>query len=168
MQVKSTFISMFAPDSNSQPYHSFCSPSLTLSLFSDTHPSNPQDYHSNHHDYPSSYLNYPSNNLATTLCRTLIHFFFYPSPTPLSHTPSFCFSQFSLLLSNFSVFTLSLLSLSIATLVHSSFLSSFISSFFLNLTLFLSVFSLFTLFLLSLSIATLVHTSFLSSSFLNF
>ena len=64
---------------------------------------------------------------------------FYPSPTPLSHIPSLYFSPFSLLLSNFSLFTLSLLSLSIA-LVHSSFLSSF----------------------------TLVHSSFLSSSFLNF
>src|SRR4029434_2671233 len=31
--------------------------------------------------------------------------FFYPSPTPLSHTPSLYFSPFSLLLSNFSLFT---------------------------------------------------------------
>src|SRR4029434_43622 len=43
----------------------------------------------------------------------------------LSHTPSLCFSPLPLLLSIFSLFTLSLLSLSIATLVHSSFLSSF-------------------------------------------
>src|SRR4029434_9106775 len=42
-----------------------------------------------------------------------------PSHSTFSHTPSLCFTPFSLLLSIFSLFTLSL---SRATLVHSSFL----------------------------------------------
>src|SRR4029434_1849221 len=48
--------------------------------------------------------------------------FFYPSPTPLSYTPSLYFSKKNVLLLHFSLFTLSLLSLSIATLL--SFLLS--------------------------------------------
>src|SRR4029434_1952525 len=68
---------------------------------------------------PSSFHSFPLSVEPPSTC------FFYPSPTPLSHTPSLCFSPFSLLLSHFSLFTLSLLSLSIATLVHSSFLSYF-------------------------------------------
>src|SRR4029434_7824793 len=45
-----------------------------------------------------------------SLCRTSIHLF-YSSSTPLSHTPSLCFNPFSLLLSIFSLFTLSLQSI---------------------------------------------------------
>ena len=59
-----------------------------------------------------------------------LHLSLYLSQSTFSHTPSLCFNPFSLLLSIFSLFTLSLLSLSIATLVHSSFLSSLTLLFF--------------------------------------
>src|SRR4029434_10229928 len=56
-----------------------------------------------------------------------LHLSLYPSHSTFSQTPSLCFTPFSLLLSIFSLFTLSLLSCR-ATLVHSPFFSSLCSS----------------------------------------
>ena len=56
------------------------------------------------------------------------HMSFYPSQSTLSLSLSLCSTPYSILLSIFDLFTLSLLSLSIATLVPSSFLSSLYNS----------------------------------------
>ena len=57
---------------------------------------------------------HPLLSLSLSFSSSIHMFFFYPSPTPLSYTPSLLQFIFSLLL-NVSLFTLSLLSLSIAT-----------------------------------------------------
>src|SRR4029434_2698799 len=79
----------------------------------------------------SSFCPSPFNCMTRNIKRHLpyspffsLHLSLYPSHSTFSHTPSPCFTPFSLLLSIFTLFTLSLLSLSRATLVCSSFLSS--------------------------------------------
>src|SRR4029434_2762973 len=122
----------------------------------------------------SSLCSSPFNCLTRNIKRRLpystffsLHLSLYPSHSTFSHNPSLCFTPFSLLLSIFSLLTLSLLSCR-ATLVHSSFLSSFfLPLFFPSFTLLSFFLFFFHSFLLSF-LLSFFHSSFLSSLFLTF
>src|SRR4029434_6842036 len=114
----------------------------------------------------------PFNFITRNIKRHLPYSSFFSPHSTFSHTPSLCFTPFSLLLSIFSLFTLSsfLLPLffSSSTLLsffHSSFLLSLFFLFSLLLPLF---FPFFLFFFPSSTLLSFFHSSFFSSSFLNF
>src|SRR4029434_387571 len=111
----------------------------------------------------SSFCPFPFNCITRNIKRHLptstffsLYLFIYPSHSTFSHTPSLCFTPFSLLLSIFSLFTLFFPSSTLLPFFHSSFFSSFLPPLF---------FPSFTLLSFLLSF---LHSSFLLPLFFPF